>query len=109
MHDAGSRMKNPFDMFYIFYLWLQPKVTSLTRGWTFYLYSVPLIIPVDHVRKNILDPLGTPVPPIRTPGAWPRHQNKNPVWFVLYILFVRTHKTFGIQIICIDFVIIVVK
>ena len=54
-------------------------------------------IPHDHVWKKI-DPLGTPPPPAHlnpTPGAWPRRLNKNPVWYVLYLSFVRTHTKFG--------------
>ena len=40
-----------------------------------------------------------------TPRAWPRRQNKKPVWYVLYLSFVRTHTKFGIKIFEIDFVI----
>ena len=32
-------------------------------------------------------------------------QNKKPVWYVLYLSFVRTHTKFGIKIFEIDFVI----
>ena len=39
-----------------------------------------------------------PVPPSPTPGAWPRGQNKNPVWYVSFLLFVRTHTKFRIKI-----------
>ena len=45
------------------------------------------------------------VPPSPTPRAWPRRQNKNPFWYVLYLSFVRTHTKFGIKIFEIDFVI----
>ena len=63
-------------------------------------------MPHDHVwKKKKIDPLGTLVPPSPTPGAWPRRQNKNPVWYVLYLSFVRTHTQFGIKIFEIDFVI----
>ena len=42
-------------------------------------------------------PLGHPqCPKSPTPGAWSRRQNKNPVWYVLYLLFMRTHTKFGI-------------
>ena len=36
-------------------------------------------MPHDHVW-NIFWPPGTQVPQSPTPGAWPRRQNKNPVW-----------------------------
>ena len=45
-------------------------------------------MPHDHVWKTILTPWAPPVPQSPTPGAWPRRQNKNPVWYVLY----NTHK-----------------
>ena len=67
----------------------------------------------DHVwKKKLFDPLGTPSAPkshpwgmTHTPGAWPRGQNKSPVWYVLYLSFVRTHTKFGIKFFEIDFVI----
>ena len=63
-------------------------------------------MPHDHVwKKKNFDPLGTLVPPSPTPGAWPRRQNKNPVWYVLYLSFVRTHTQFGTKIFEIDLVI----
>ena len=96
----------------IFDLWPHPKVTSLTLGWKFYLHSVLLVIPVYLIyhmtmfeKKIFLTPLGTPVPQSPTPGAWPRGQNENPVWYVLYLSFVRTHTKFCIKIFEIDFVI----
>ena len=59
----------------------------------------------DHVwKKNCLTPWVPPVPKSSTPGAWPRRQNKNPVWYVLYLSFVRTHTKFGIKIFEIDMV-----
>ena len=54
---------------------------------------------------DFFDPLCIPAPQSPTPGAWPRRQNKNPVWYVLYLSFVRTHIKFGIKIFEIDFVI----
>ena len=45
------------------------------------------------------------VPPSPTPGAWPRRPNKNPVWYILYLSFVRRHTKFGFKIFEIDFVI----
>ena len=44
----------------------------------------------DHIWKNKLSPSATPVPKSPRPGAWPRQQNKNPVWYVLYLSFIRT-------------------
>ena len=63
-------------------------------------------IPHDHVRKkNFWTPLAPPAPQSPTPGAWPRGQNENPVWYVLYLSFVRTHTKIGVKIFEIDFVI----
>ena len=63
-------------------------------------------MPHDHVwKKKNFDPWAPQVPQSPTPGAWPRRQNKNPVWYVLYLSFVRTHTKFGIKIFEIDFVI----
>ena len=45
------------------------------------------------------------VPPSPTPGAWPRRPNENPVWYGLYLSFVRRHTKFGLKIFEIDFVI----
>ena len=60
----------------------------------------------DHVwKKNILAPWAPPAPQSPTPGAWPREQKEIPVWYVLYLSFVRTHTKFGIKIFEIDFVI----
>ena len=66
-----------------------------------------LVIPVDlicHMTmfEKKVDPSAPKSP---TPGTWPRRQNKNPVWYVLYLSFVRTHTKFGIKIFEIDFVI----
>ena len=61
-------------------------------------------MPHDHVWKKIfLTPWAPPAPLSPTPGAWPRQQNKNPVWYVLYLSFVGTHTKFGIKILEIDF------
>ena len=63
-------------------------------------------MPHDHVWKKIVWPPWAP-PALQSPnhGAWPRRQNKNPVWYVLYLSFVRIHTKFGIKIFEIDFVI----
>ena len=53
-------------------------------------------MPHDHVWI-FLTPLDTPAPQSPTPWAWPRRHNANPVWYVLYLLFVRTHTNFGIK------------
>ena len=77
--------------------WPHPKVSSLTLGCKFYLHSVLLVILIDLIchmtmfEKRIV--IMTPwAPQSPTPGAWPRRQNKNPVWYVLYLSFVRAHK-----------------
>ena len=92
--------------------WPHPKVTSLTLGWKFFLHSVLLVIPVDVIchmtmfeKIKFLTPWAPPAPLSPTPGAWPRRQNKNSVWYVLFLSFVRTHTKFGIKIFKIDFVI----
>ena len=46
-------------------------------------------VPHDHVWKK-LTLWALPVPQSHTSGAWPRRQNKNPVWYV-NLSFVRTH------------------
>ena len=56
-------------------------------------------------KKKNLTPWAPPVPQSPVPGAWPRQQNKNPILYVLYLSFVRTHTKFGIKIFEIDFVI----
>ena len=56
-------------------------------------------------EKKFLDPKPPTVPPSPTPGAWPRQQNENPVWYVLYLSILRRHTKFGLKIFEIDFVI----
>ena len=56
-------------------------------------------------EKIFLDhstPHSTPKP---DPWVWPRRPNENPVWYVLYLSFVRRHTKFGLKIFEIDFVI----
>ena len=93
------------------YIWPHPKVTSLTLGWKFYLHSVLLVIPVDLIcHMTIFDfffwppwhPHRPEVPPL---GHDSGDRIKTPVWYVLYLLFVRTHIKFGIKSFEIDFVI----
>ena len=62
--------------------------------------------PSQIPTQNFLNP-STPATPSPTPGAWSRHQNKNPVQYVLYLLFVRTHIKFGIKIFEINFAIVI--
>ena len=63
-----------------------------------------LVIPVDLIcymtmfEKKMFDPLGTPIAPKSHPWGWSRRQKKNPIWYVLYLSFVRTHTKFGIKI-----------
>ena len=56
-------------------------------------------------KKIFLTTQPPTVPPSPTPGAWPRQRNENPVWYVLYLSFVRRHTKFGLKIFEIDFVI----
>ena len=78
-----------------------PRMTSLLA---FYSARHPRRFDMahDHVWKKKLTPLGTPAPKSPTQGAWPRWQNENPVWYVLYLSIVRTHTKFGIKIFEID-------
>ena len=127
--DLGNRMKILFNMFSIFYLWEHTQRVwyknlwnwhvnniwpfCLTLGWKCYLHSILLVIPVNLIchmtmfENKKIDTLGTPGPQSPTPGAWPRRQNKNPVWYVFYLSFVRTHTKFGIKIFEIDMVTII--
>ena len=56
-------------------------------------------------NNNFFTPWAPPAPQRPTPGAWPRGQNENPIWYVLYLSFVWKHTQFGIKIFEIDFVI----
>ena len=44
-------------------------------------------------------------PPKSHPWAWPRRPNENPVWYVIYVSFVRRYTKFGLKTFEIDFVI----
>ena len=61
-------------------------------------------MPHDHVWKKKIDPLCTPSAPKSHPWG-PGDRIKNPIWYVLYLSFERTHTKFGIRIFEIDFVI----
>ena len=94
----------------IFDLWPHPKVTSLTLVRKFYLHSVLLVILVDLICHMTMFEFffttwAPPAPQSPAPEAWPRLHNENPVWYVLYLSFVRTHTKFGVKIFEIDFVI----
>ena len=71
---------------------------------------VLLVIPVDLIcymtmfEKNCSTPWVPPVPQSLTPGVWTRRQNKNSIWYLLYLSFVWTHTKFGIKILEIDMV-----
>ena len=80
-----------------------PRIKNLLA---FYSARHPLQfdMPHDHVWI-FLTPWAPPAPQSPTPGAWPMQKNGNPVWYVLYLSFVRTHTKFGIKIFEIDFVI----
>ena len=45
------------------------------------------------------------VPPKSHPWAWPRRPNENPVWYVIYLSFVRRYTKFGLKTFEIDSVI----
>ena len=51
-----------------------------------------------------LTPQPPKVPSSPTPGVWARRPNENPVWYVLYLSFVRRHTKFGFKNFEIDFV-----
>ena len=49
-------------------------------------------------RKNFFfDPPAPHGTPKSHPWAWPRRQNENPVWYVLYLSFVRRYTKFGFK------------
>ena len=59
---------------------------------------------IENPHAQVFDP--PPQAPISpTPGAWPRQWNEHTVWYVLYLLFVRTHTQIVIKIFEIEFVI----
>ena len=86
----------------LFDFWPHPKVTSLTLGWKFYLHSVLLSSPSiwyatwPCLKFFFLTPWAPPAPVSPIPGGWPRGQNENPIWYVLYLSFGRTRTKFGI-------------
>ena len=55
--------------------------------------------------KKIFDPQTPHGTPKSHPWAWPRRPNENPVWYVIYLSFVRRYTKFGLKIFEIDFVI----
>ena len=70
----------------------------LTLGWNCYLHFVLLVILVDLIcymtmfeKKKCLTPWVPQMPQSPNPGAWPRRQNKNPVWYVC-IFHLWEHK-----------------
>ena len=63
-------------------------------------------MPHDHFEKKIFWPPWHPqCPKVRPLGHNPGDRIKNPIWYVLYLSFVRTNTKFGIKIFEIDFVI----
>ena len=56
-------------------------------------------------RKNKFFTPNPPRYPKSHPWAWPRRPNENPVWYVIYISFVRRYTKFGFKTFEIDFVI----
>ena len=61
---------------------------------------------VEFREKKLFWPPNPPtVLPSPTCGAWPRRPNENPVWYVLYLSFLRRHTKFGLKIFEIYFVI----
>ena len=47
-------------------------------------------------------PHGTPK---SHPWVWPRWPNENPIWYVIFLSFVKRYTKFGLKIFQIDFVI----
>ena len=48
-------------------------------------------------RKKIWPPIPQQSPKSH-PWAWPRWPNENPVWYVIYLSFVRRYTKFGLKI-----------
>ena len=57
---------------------------------------------VEFVKKIFFNPQPHLYPSSPTPGAWPRRRYENPVWYVLYLSFVRRDTKFGLKIFEID-------
>ena len=121
-HDPSNRMKILFNMFSIFYLWehaqsLVFEIDMITeilmifdlltspQGHQFdpRMNSLLAFCSARHPRQfdmsndHVCFFLTSLVPPaLQSPTrrAWPRRLNKNPVWYVLYLSFVRTHTIF---------------
>ena len=55
--------------------------------------------------KKFFDPQPPHSTPKSHPWAWPRRPNENPIWFVIYLSFVRRYTKFGLKTFEIDFVI----
>ena len=86
-------------MFRKFIFWPLPKAPG-GRGQKI----VPVHVHVEFSEKKFWPPAphGTPK---SHPWACPRRSNENPIWYVLYLLFVRRYTKFGLKIFEIDFVI----
>ena len=56
-------------------------------------------------KKNFFLPPNPHGTPKSHPWAWPRCPNENPVWYVIYLSYVRRYEKFGLKIFEIDFVI----
>ena len=56
-------------------------------------------------EKSLLTPQPPHVTPKSHPWAWPRRLNENPVWYVIYVSFVRRYTKIDLKIFEIDFVI----
>ena len=115
------------SIFYTFYLWA-------LRNWNLMIFDLltlpqghqydPMVkillalcsthhplqfdMPHDYVLEKNFNPLGAPLrpqhPQVPTLGQDTGNRTKNLVWYIQYLLFVRTHTKIGIKIFEIDFV-----
>ena len=122
-HDPGKRMKFLFNMFSIENTKFEIKIFETDMLMIFDLLTSPqghqfavarpIHVSNSHTKFGWISSNGLGGQqregiwfcPLSTTRAWPRWQIKNPVWYVLYLSFVRTHTKFGIKIFEIDFVI----
>ena len=90
----------------IFYLWPLPKAQG-GGGPKNCAVACAIHVSKSHtdcgwISEKLLLPTPPTVPPSPTPWAWPKQSNEKPVWYVLYLSFVRRHTKFGLKIFEID-------